>query len=236
MRLAADGRRCACRTQTWTQILKILLVCLSLGGSAAETLDRIAVTIGKHVIAESEVIRDLRVTAFLDQKPVDLSPAAKRKSADRLVDQFLILQDATLSHLTLPTPADAAALLEDLKGQYGTGYTASLARDFITEADVAEHLLQGLRALRFSELRFRPEIQLSEDELREFYGTLVTGWKREGRSPIPTFEESRETVEKMMVDQRTLQSLDRWLGAERTDNTILYRDAVFKDVSKGDSK
>jgi hypothetical protein len=205
---------------------------MGVSACAAETLDRIAVTIGKHVITESEVIRDLRITAFLDQKPVDLSPAAKRKSADRLVDQFLILQDATLSHLTLPTETDAAALLEDLKGQYGAGYRASLARYFVTEAEVADHLLQGLRALRFSELRFRPEIQISEDELREFYGTLVTGWKREGRSPIPTLEESRETVEKMMVDQRTLQSLDRWLGAERTDNIILYRDAVFKDPSK----
>ena len=60
-------------------------------------LDRIAVTVGKQVITESDVIRDVRVAAFLDQKPVDLSGAEKRKAADRLVDQYLILQEAAFS-------------------------------------------------------------------------------------------------------------------------------------------
>jgi len=34
------------------------------------------------VITESRVILDLRVAAFLDRKPVDLSGMAKRQSAD----------------------------------------------------------------------------------------------------------------------------------------------------------
>ena len=44
-------------------------------------LDRIAVTVEKQVITESDVIRYLRVAAFLDDKPVDLSGPAKRTAA-----------------------------------------------------------------------------------------------------------------------------------------------------------
>ena len=202
----------------------IALACAARG----ETLDRIAVAIEKHVITESEVLRDLRVSAFIDQKPPDLSGASKRKAADRLIDQYLILQEAALSHITLLTVAETQAPLDHLKAQYGADYQAALARYFITEQDVIDQLAEGLRTLRFTDLRFRPEIQLSTDDLTDFYNTLVQGWKRENRSPIPSFEESRDTVEKLLTDQRTMQSLDRWLGATRTETKIRYRDEVFK--------
>ena len=44
----------------------------------AETLDRIAVTVGRYVISEQDLMRDIRVSAFLDGKDADLSAAAKR--------------------------------------------------------------------------------------------------------------------------------------------------------------
>ena len=77
--------------------------CLALAAVStglAETLDRIAVSVGQDVITESKVILDLRVAAFLEGKPLDLSTPARRKSAERLVDQLLILREAVDSHVT----------------------------------------------------------------------------------------------------------------------------------------
>lgn len=201
----------------------------SLGANAV-ILDRVAVTVGKQVITESDIVRDLRVSAFLDQKPVDLSGDAKRKAADRLVDQLLILQEAALSRFILLENGDEAKMLAPVKAQYANdqAYRAALDRDQITEADVVEHLLAGLRAMRFTDLRFRPEVQLSDDELRELYNTLVAQWRRENPDHIPTFESSRDQVEKLLTDQRTAQALDRWLGTQRTETQILYHDAVFQ--------
>ena len=132
-----------------------------------EILDRIAVTVGKQVITESDVIRDLRVSALLDQRPVDLSGEQKRKAAERLVDQFLILQDASMARTPLPTAEEAAPLLAQVKAQYGTEaeYRAALERYQVAEGELADHLLAGLRALRFTDLRFRAEIQISEEDL-----------------------------------------------------------------------
>ena len=201
--------------------LTIIMAALAARG---EILDRIAVTVGKQVISESDVILDLRVSAFLDQKPVDLSGAEKRKAADRLVDQLLILQDAAVARVPLPSAGEAAPLLAQVKAQYGTEaeYRAALARYHIAEAELADHLLAGLRGMHFTDLRFRPEIQLSEDELREFYNTFANP------APAPAFEESRGRVEKLLTDQRVLQALDRWLGTARTSIRILYREQVFK--------
>ncbi|HVO97778.1 MAG TPA: hypothetical protein VMT15_06915 [Bryobacteraceae bacterium] len=196
----------------------------------ADVLDRIAVTIGKHVITEGDILLDLRIAAFLDQKPVDATPDQKRKAADRLIDQYLLLQEAALSRLALPGEADAQQLLEQVKSQYATEteYRAALARSSITEAAMAAHLLNGIRALRFADLRFRPEVQISDDDLRDYYDSVAAQWKRTNTTQVPTFEASRPQIEKLLTDQRVTQAMDRWLGATRSETQILYKDEAFK--------
>lgn len=204
----------------------ILIAC----AANAAVLDRIAVTVGKQVITESDVIRDVRVSAFLDQKPVDLSADQKRKAADRLVDQLLILQEASLSRATLAETDDARKMLDPIKSQFASGaeYRAVLARYGITEQDVLDQLLDGLRALRFTDLRFRPEVQVSDDDLRERYNRLAEDWRKKNAAEIPAFEASRDQVEKLLTDERTAQALDRWLGTQRTEVQILYREQAFQ--------
>jgi len=212
------------------RIIYVMMVgALALSG-ADVILDRIAVTVGKQVITEGEVVRDLRVAAFLDQKPVELSGAEKRKAADRLVDQLLIQQEIVFSRIPLSVEEDAAQMLAQVKSQYGSEseYQAALVRDHLTEADVVEHLLTGARALRFTDLRFRPEIDISEDDLRDFYNKLSEEGRKRGDTNVPTFEASRDDVEKLVTGQRITLALDRWLGAQRTQTQILYRDQVFR--------
>jgi hypothetical protein len=210
-------------------ILIMAAAALAREGICGEILDRIAVTAGKQVITESDVIREIRVSAFLDQKPVDLSGEQKRKAADRLVDQLLILQEASIGGTALAAPEDAQHMLEQVKSRYSEGdYQAALVRYRITEMDVEDHLLDGLRALRFTDLRFRPEVDFSDDDLRDFYNGLVEDWRKKGETQIPTFDASRDQVQKLLVDQRVAQALDRWLGAQRTQTRILYRNQVFQ--------
>jgi hypothetical protein len=210
--------------------MRLAVIILVALGARGAILDRIAVTVGKQVITESDVILDLRVAAFLDQQPVDLSGPQKRKAADRLVDQLLILQEATLSRVPLATDEDAAQMLKQVKSRYASedDYRAALAREHLTEADVTARLVAGLRALRFTDLRFRPEVQISEDELREYYKTLAAQWQIKSPGAVPTFEASHDQVEKLLTEDRITQALDRWLGTQRTQNQILYRDQVFK--------
>ena len=196
----------------------------------SEILDRIAVSIGSQVITESAIIRELRVDAFLDRKPVDLSPDAKRKAAERLVDQILILQEAEESHLTLASPEDAAKMVEGEKSKFGSddSYRAALAQYQITEKDLTEHLLDGLRELRFTDLRFRPVVEISDADVREYYDKLASGWRDAGKGSMPSFEESRSQVEELLSNQRTMAALDQWLEATRAGKRIEYREAVFK--------
>jgi hypothetical protein len=205
------------------------LALLSMALHAA-VLDRVAATVGKHVITESDILLELRIEAFLDQKPVDASSDQKRKAVDRLIDQYLLLLEAATSRQMLPTPADAQQLLDQVKAQYATEteYRAALARSGVTEAQLSQHLLNGIRALRFTDIRFRPEVQLTDDDLKDYYNSMAAQWRRANPAQVPTFEASRDQIEKLLTDQRVTQALDRWLGATRSETEILYKQDVFK--------
>jgi hypothetical protein len=196
----------------------------------AEILDRIAVTVGTHVIAESDVIRDVWISAMLDQKPVDLSAEQRRKSAGRLADQMLILQEAAFSRVAEPSAEDTALLLEQVKSQYQdeAAYRAALSRYQVTEEELIQHLAAGLQALRFTDLRFRPEIETTPAEVRDLYEKMAAEWRSANPAQVPTFEASREQVEKLLIDQRVSEALDQWLTMQRTEKDIVYREAAFK--------
>jgi hypothetical protein len=249
-KMVAQALACGSGTRLKPSLRALLLLCALHPVNHAEVLDRIAVSVNQQVITESDLIRDLRVDAFIDQKPVDLSPEARRAAAQRLVDQILILKEAEESHLTLASPEDAPRLVAQQKSKYPPGaagapasepraagapaqgnderYRAALAEFGITEADLSQHLLDGLRALRFTELRFRPEVQISDADLRDYYEKLAAGWRAGGRAPIPTFEESRAQIENLLTGERTMKALDDWLKMARASNRIQYREPAFK--------
>ena len=202
-------------------VLPLLASLLAQG----ETLDRIAVTVGRHVISERDILQGIRISAFIDGKPAEVNSEQKRKAADRLIDQYLVLEDAASTRTTLPSATEAGAILASIKTRYGSdlAYRSALGQAQITEEELLEHLLRGLQMLRYTDLRFRPEVQLSDENLRAFYDKLA-----QKGDPVRSFEASRPEIEKLLTDQQTMQALDRWLGMTRSETTILYRDAVFQ--------
>ena len=204
------------------------LILVSLGGPSliwADTLDRIAVTVGKEVITESQIVMDLEVIAFLDHKAADLSAAAKRASAERLVDQVLILREAEESHVTLPSTEAAKGLVAPYAAE--SGYQADLQRYGISEPALAAHLLAGLRTLAFTNLRFRPDVTVSDDEIKAYYDKLMRQ-PASAAGPVPSLEDSRDQIEKILAEQKVLEALDQWLVMARAAARIQYRDKAFQ--------
>jgi len=177
--------------------------------------------VGRHVISQHDILQDLRISAFIDGKAPDFGADQKRKAAERLVDQYLVLEDATETRVPPPPAADVAGLLTPIKARYTSDqeYRAALAQAQIGEAELAAQLLAGLRMLRYTDLRFRPEVQLSEETLRAYYNKL---------NPPQTFEASLGDIEKLLTDQQTMQALDRWLEMARSEIAIVYREGAFK--------
>jgi hypothetical protein len=87
-------------------------------------------------------------------------------------------------------------------------------------------MLAGLRAAAFTDLRFRPAVNVSEEELRAYYDELVR--KQPGTAAVPPFEDSRADIERLLAGERVLKALDSWLETARAAVRIQYREKVFE--------
>jgi hypothetical protein len=122
-------------------------------------LDRIAVTVGGDVITESQVLDEIRIVAFLNSGQPDFSPAARRRAAERLIDQTLIRREMRISQFPEPKQAEAQQVLDELKRKRfhtEAAFRDALAKYGITSTELLAHLRWELAALRFTSYRFRP--------------------------------------------------------------------------------
>jgi hypothetical protein len=128
-----------------------------IGLCTAAVVDRIAVVVGKAVITQSEVIKEVRLTQFLNQQPLDLGPAARRAAAERLVDQQLIRNEIVTGHYPMPSDSEGTAMVVNYRQEIypGNGFHEALEKYGLTEDDLKQHLLWQLTALRFTDLRFQ---------------------------------------------------------------------------------
>lgn len=211
-----------------------IAVCLgSLLASAAgaEIVDRIAVSVGSHVITETDLDREIRITALLNGEKPDFSPANKRQTADRMVDQRLVRSELEASRYLLPTPADADAALQEEKRTFPdeAAYRRALAGYDVREEDLKARLLWQLILVRFIGLRFRPGIQIGDEEIRTYFNEhlrAVAAQAHPGKTP--SVDEYRDSIEQTLIGQAANQQVEQWLKEARRRTRIQYHDEVFQ--------
>jgi hypothetical protein len=124
----------------------------------AGVVDRIAVVVGTHVITQTEVDEEVRVTEFENQEPLNLSPDERRAAAERLIDQQLLRNEMQLEHYQPPEASEGTRLLDEFRRENFPAparFEAALQRYGITQQQFARHLLWQAELVRFVEFRFR---------------------------------------------------------------------------------
>ena len=192
----------------------------------SEIIDRIAISVGNQVITESQIDEEVRLTAFLNGKPLDLSAEERKKAADRLIEQTLVKRDMEFSHYPIPAQSDAEPAQKALKANYRSEaeYQQALEKYGITEEALKRRLWWQTTLLRFIDYRFRPGILVPDTDIRSYYDQEVVKWKQQGIQQIPAFEEAREKIGELLTSQRIDQALDKWLADTRKQIAVRDHD------------
>jgi hypothetical protein len=201
----------------------LLLMPLLVDARAADIIDRIAVTIDNRVITETEIVLQIRVTAFLNEEKPDYTAENKRRTAERLVEQTLIRRDIDSTRYINPAEVASAPAYENLRKRYSdeAAYRRALSEYEITDEDVRQGLAWQATLLDYIEVRFRPGVQVPEIEIKDYY-------EYELPAPKPPLQEVRAQIEAILTQRRVDSALDRWLGHARTQTRIRYKEEVFR--------
>jgi hypothetical protein len=214
--------------------LTFILACLLLPASyfplRSEIIDRIAISAGNQVITEGQIDEEIRLTAFLNHDKLDLAPAERKKAADRLIEQTLVKRDMELSRYPLPPPSDADGELKTLQAGYVALplYQQALLQYGIDEDGLKRRLQWQITLLRFIDYRFRPAIQIPDADVQAYYQQQLAKWQQQGVKPIPAFDDTRDSIEQTLTEQRIDQALDRWLAETRKQVAIRYHDETLR--------
>jgi len=212
------------------RIVSIAVLCAA--SLAAETIDRIAVSVGNRVVTVSDIERQLRLSAFLSGVKPDLSAEARRRAAETMVDQRLVSRELETARYPEPDLSDVDGLLAEFKSEHyasDADYRRALAEYGLTEADVKQHLLWQRRFLSFIGVRFRPAIQVTEAEIRAYFEkTVLPAAQAANPGATFTFDEFRDRIQTKLTGDRVDQQTELWLGEARKRTEVVFHEEAFQ--------
>ncbi|MCC6363785.1 MAG: hypothetical protein IT165_09680 [Bryobacterales bacterium] len=208
------------------------LLALALPG-AAEIIDRIAATVGTKVITESMVMEQIRLAAFYDNKEPEFSPASKRKGADTLISQTLLVQEMDDTRYPDPPMSEVLQYLKDIimpRFPNEEAYRKELARRRLTDEEVRRFLQLMIRSVDFIDLRFGRGQQVSSAEIAAWYRDqfLPEYAKSHPGKPAPPLDDVSDQIETALLKQKTDAATEEWLKQARAGANIRYREEVFQ--------
>jgi hypothetical protein len=198
----------------------------------SEIIDRIAASVDNRVITQSEVDRQIRVTAFQDGIPPDLSAKHKQAVLQTMIDQKLIQRDLEDSHYPLPDPAELNPAIAQFKKDHFPSeaeYLRTLAQYGITDQDFRDLLLWQRTLLSFIEMRFASTDPLTDQEISDYFEKSVKPAAQAARPGQPvTLDEYRGQIEKKLEADRSDRQLYTWLKAARRRAQIVVHEEALR--------
>jgi hypothetical protein len=203
----------------------IIALCVTLFAQEHE-IDRIAVVVNRQPITMGEWEQQERFEALTNNAPWN-GVQRSHASLDRLIDRALIVEQMQQSGIATTdatgTAAHLSALRTQLKLENDEAWHAALKRYGLLEADVADIIAEQTDVLRFMELRFRPAVHVTPEDVRRYYReSYLPEFSRTARagSKAPPLEQVQQQIVAVLAEQRMNDLFSTWLKNLRAQANI----------------
>jgi hypothetical protein len=180
--------------------------------AAQQLIDRIAARIESDIILLSDVRELSRYQLFVDGKA-----ESDRAILDRLVDQWIVRNEAKAAMFPQPSDEDVDRSLRRLKRSFSTPeeFEERKKQSGLTDEDILRMLKSQSYLSNYLDSRFRPSIQIDEQAIEDFYKTrVVPRAESRGQTP-PTIEAAHDFIQEALVQRAINVQADKWLKESR---------------------
>ena len=193
-------------------IVELLPVSVPGPGLAQEVTDRIVARVETEIILLSDIRQLARYQVFLDGKA-----QSDADILNRLIDQWIVRNEATVARFPKPSDDDVNRSIERLKRSFASPeeFQTRQKNSGITDEEIRQFVGAQLYLSNYLDSRFRPAIQIDEKAIEEFYKSrVVPRAESRGQAP-PTLDTARDFIQEALVQQAINEQADRWLKESR---------------------
>ncbi len=192
-------------------------------------LDRLVAVVNDDVILQSDVDEELRLVAFQPFRDAS-SNSSEQRVVERLINRRLILQQALLQpddEITDKQVTDEfAALRKDIPAckEYHCETDAGWERFVRDQGFTMEELIgcwrERMQVLRFIEERFRSGIEITPDQIKEYYEKTLLPQYASEHATAPKLETISSRIQEVLLQQQVTNLLSDWLKSLRAQGTV----------------
>jgi parvulin-like peptidyl-prolyl isomerase len=200
--------------------------------AAQQVVDKMVATVNAGVRTDLITYSDLLWQLALQPSSVLDNPTSAdlNRALRLLINQRLILQEAEKLPTIVPTQKEVSDARDELARNFSSPleFQQRLQRVGLTSEKLDEIIEQRLKMEKYLDFRFRNFVVISPQEIADYYRDVYVP-RFQSRFPgriVPSLEQSRDEVEKTLMEAKIESDTDAFLDAARERAEVVILNAV----------
>ncbi len=193
----------------------------SVAAANPVVLDSVVAVANKHAILSSDIDDEIRLSV-LDPNLIGEGALTRQQALDQLISRALIEQQIRQEDIESiePSQDEVNARLAQIRQQLpacvhqncatDAGWKLFLAAHGLTSERVESYLRYRLEILSFIEHRFRQGIQVSPQQIDDYYHQTLVPQYKPGET-IPPLDQVAPRIQEILLEQQVNVLFDAWL-------------------------
>jgi parvulin-like peptidyl-prolyl isomerase len=189
-----------------------LTFCASIPLPAQEVIDRVTARVENDII----LLSDVRMLARYQQL-VDGKSESDAQILDRLIDQWIVRNEAETARFPRPSDEDIARGVERVQKSFTSPeeYETRKKQIGLTDANIRNMVASQLYLSNYLDSRFRPSARIEPKDVQDFYDkALIPRAQARGQEP-PSLDAARDAIHEALVQRSIDEQAERWLNESR---------------------
>jgi len=178
-----------------------------------EVIDRIAARVESDII----LLSDIRALARYQQL-VEGKAENDAQILDRLIDQWIVRNEADTAQFPHPSDADINAGVERVQKSFTSAVEFETRKEQIglTDGEIKTMVAAQLYLSNYLDSRFRPSARVDSKDVQEFYEKAVVPRAQERGQAAPSLDTARDYIHEALIQRSINEQAERWLNESRS--------------------
>ncbi|MBV9885750.1 MAG: hypothetical protein JO119_04305 [Acidobacteria bacterium] len=180
---------------------------------AQQTIDRIVARVDTDIILLSDVRALQRYQQLVDGKS-----ETDAQVLDRLIDQWIVRNEADTAQFPRPTPDAIDKGVERVEKSFTSPeeYETKKKQVGLTDADVRKMVALQMYLSNYLDSRFRPSVHVEAKDIQDFYDKSIIPRAQARGQEAPSLDAARDVIREALIQSGIDEQANRWLAESRS--------------------